>query len=112
MASRPARPAPAALPFLPLPTQTLITNQFGFQAILNPVHAAKFDMPWTSFKLNNGHKIPGIAFGSAGHSDDVTPDVIDTAIEVGFDHIDTAQSRFLLTSLVIPSVADLHSVQE
>lgn len=50
-------------------------------------------MPWHNFKLNNGKEIPGIAFGSAGHSDEVTPDVIDTAIEVGFDHIDTAQSE-------------------
>lgn len=49
-------------------------------------------MPWPTLTLSDGSKIPGVAFGSAGHAEDITPDVIDTAIEVGFSHIDTAQS--------------------
>lgn len=49
-------------------------------------------MPWKTLTLNDGTKIPQIAFGSAGHSLQDTPDVIDTAIDVGFSHIDTAQS--------------------
>jgi hypothetical protein len=51
-------------------------------------------MPWTEFKLNDGHKIPGVGFGSSGHPLEKTADDINLAIECGFDHIDTAQSRF------------------
>jgi hypothetical protein len=50
-------------------------------------------MPWSTITLNDGRKIPQIGFGSAGHSLETTPDVIDTALDVGFDHIDTAQSK-------------------
>jgi diketogulonate reductase-like aldo/keto reductase len=50
-------------------------------------------MPWTEFKLNDGHKIPGVGFGSSGHPLERTADDINLAIECGFDHIDTAQSR-------------------
>jgi len=50
-------------------------------------------MPWTEFKLNDGHKIPGVGFGSSGHPLEKTADDINLAIECGFDHIDTAQSR-------------------
>jgi len=49
-------------------------------------------MPWTEFKLNDGHKIPGVGFGSSGHPLEKTADDINLAIECGFDHIDTAQS--------------------
>lgn len=48
-------------------------------------------MPWTDHKLNNGHSIPGIGFGSSGHPLEKTADDINLAIECGFDHIDTAQ---------------------
>ena len=50
-------------------------------------------MPWTEFKLNDGHKIPGVGFGSSGHPLERTADDINLAIECGFDHIDTAQSK-------------------
>jgi diketogulonate reductase-like aldo/keto reductase len=49
-------------------------------------------MPWTEFKLIDGHKIPGVGFGSSGHPLERTADDINLAIECGFDHIDTAQS--------------------
>jgi hypothetical protein len=49
-------------------------------------------MPWTEFRLNDGHKIPGVGFGSSGHPLEKTADNINLAIECGFDHIDTAQS--------------------
>lgn len=52
-------------------------------------------MPWTEFKLNDGHKIPGVGFGSSGHPLEKMADDINLAIECGFDHIDTAQSRSL-----------------
>jgi hypothetical protein len=52
-------------------------------------------MPWTEFKLNDGNKIPGVGFGSSGHPLEKTADDINLAIECGFDHIDTAQSRSL-----------------
>lgn len=50
-------------------------------------------MPWTDIKLNDGHKIPGVGFGSSGHPIEKTADDINLAIECGFDHIDTAQSK-------------------
>jgi diketogulonate reductase-like aldo/keto reductase len=50
-------------------------------------------MPWTEHKLNDGHSIPGIGFGSSGHPLEKTADDINLAIECGFDHIDTAQSE-------------------
>jgi diketogulonate reductase-like aldo/keto reductase len=49
-------------------------------------------MPWSTVELKDGRKIPQIAFGSAAHSNESTSDIINQAIDVGFDHIDTAQS--------------------
>ncbi|KAI0821089.1 Aldo/keto reductase [Irpex lacteus] len=50
-------------------------------------------MPWTTIKLNDGHSIPSIAFGTwkLGNGQP-TIDKVDQAISAGFDHIDTAQS--------------------
>lgn len=51
-----------------------------------------FKMPWSTVELKDGRKIPQIAFGSAAHSNESTSDIINQAIDVGFDHVDTAQS--------------------
>ncbi|KAI0338423.1 Aldo/keto reductase [Trametopsis cervina] len=50
-------------------------------------------MPWPTIKLNDGHSIPSIAFGTwtLGNGQQ-SIDQVDQAISVGFDHIDTAQS--------------------
>jgi len=50
-------------------------------------------MPWNDIKLNDGHVIPGIGFGTwkMGNGEVVVKQV-DQAISVGFDHVDTAQS--------------------
>jgi len=50
-------------------------------------------MPWTTIKLNDGTTIPNIAFGTwkLGNGQQ-TVDNVDQAIDVGFDHIDTAQA--------------------
>ncbi|KAI0090646.1 Aldo/keto reductase [Irpex rosettiformis] len=50
-------------------------------------------MPWTSIKLNDGHSIPSIAFGTwkLGNGQQ-SIDKVDQAFSTGFDHIDTAQS--------------------
>ncbi|KAJ7489171.1 Aldo/keto reductase [Mycena latifolia] len=49
-------------------------------------------MPWETKKLNDGHEIPGIAFGTwkLGQGEGPTSQV-DQAISVGFSHVDTAQ---------------------
>lgn len=49
-------------------------------------------MPWHSIHLNDGHSIPGIAFGTwnLGNGQGVI-DQVDQALANGFDHIDTAQ---------------------
>jgi len=49
-------------------------------------------MPWDLIKLNDGHQIPSIAFGTwkLGNGQGTT-DTVETALSVGFDHIDTAQ---------------------
>ncbi|KAK0451394.1 Aldo/keto reductase [Desarmillaria tabescens] len=50
-------------------------------------------MPWDPVKLNNGHSMPSIAFGTwkLGNGDGPISQV-DQAISVGFNHFDTAQS--------------------
>ncbi|GHJ83636.1 hypothetical protein NliqN6_0038 [Naganishia liquefaciens] len=48
-------------------------------------------MPFTSVKLNDGRHIPAIGFGTWKIPQDVAGDQTQQAIEVGFDHIDTAQ---------------------
>ncbi|KAI0795050.1 Aldo/keto reductase [Abortiporus biennis] len=50
-------------------------------------------MPWDTIKLNDGTKIPNIAFGTwtLGNGQQST-DKVEQAISVGFNHIDTAQS--------------------
>ncbi|THH26771.1 hypothetical protein EUX98_g7417 [Antrodiella citrinella] len=50
-------------------------------------------MPWDVIKLNDGNVIPKIAFGTwtLGNGQQAT-DNVDQAIDVGFTHIDTAQS--------------------
>ncbi|KAF9067937.1 Aldo/keto reductase [Rhodocollybia butyracea] len=50
-------------------------------------------MPWDPVKLNSGHEMPTIAFGTwkLGNGDGPISQV-DQAINVGFSHIDTAQA--------------------
>ncbi|KAJ9104117.1 hypothetical protein QFC19_004101 [Naganishia cerealis] len=48
-------------------------------------------MPFDNVKLNDGRIIPGIGFGTWKIPRDVAGDQTQQAIEVGFDHIDTAQ---------------------
>ncbi|KAF8066592.1 Aldo/keto reductase [Lyophyllum atratum] len=50
-------------------------------------------MPWDTIKLNDGHCIPSIAFGTwkLGNGQGPT-DQVDQALSVGFSHVDTAQA--------------------
>jgi predicted aldo/keto reductase-like oxidoreductase len=48
-------------------------------------------MTWGTVKLSDGRHIPGVGFGSSHHPGEDIVTIIDTAIEAGFDHIDTAQ---------------------
>ncbi|EJU02254.1 oxidoreductase [Dacryopinax primogenitus] len=48
-------------------------------------------MPFKEIKLNDGRIIPQIGFGTWKIPQDKTQDNVLTAIDVGFDHIDTAQ---------------------
>lgn len=48
-------------------------------------------MPFHDVKLNDGRSIPAIGFGSWKIPRDQATSQTDQAIEVGFDHIDTAQ---------------------
>jgi len=50
-------------------------------------------MPWDLIKLNDGHNIPSIAFGTwkLGNGQGPT-DQVDQALSVGFSHVDTAQA--------------------
>lgn len=50
-------------------------------------------MPFGEITLNDGHRIPAIAFGTWKIPKEVTPFQVGQAIDVGFDHIDTAQGR-------------------
>ncbi|TYJ54507.1 hypothetical protein B9479_004831 [Cryptococcus floricola] len=49
-------------------------------------------MPFTEVTLNDGRKIPAIGFGTWKVPNDVTAGEVDQAIDIGFDHIDTAQA--------------------
>ncbi|KAF8915712.1 NADP-dependent oxidoreductase domain-containing protein [Mucidula mucida] len=50
-------------------------------------------MPWDPIKLNDGTEIPGLAFGTWKIGNGEGPiSQVDTAISVGFSHIDTAQA--------------------
>jgi predicted aldo/keto reductase-like oxidoreductase len=51
-------------------------------------------MPFHEITLNDGRKIPQIGFGSWKIPKDVCTGQVDQAIDVGFDHIDTAQGMF------------------
>lgn len=49
-------------------------------------------MPWDLIKLNDGHAIPSIAYGTWALGNGQNPvDYVDQALSVGFNHIDTAQ---------------------
>jgi len=50
-------------------------------------------MPWDTVKLNDGKKVPSIAFGTwkRGNGQE-SIDLVDLALSTGFDHIDTAQA--------------------
>ncbi|RDB16633.1 NADPH-dependent conjugated polyketone reductase C1 [Hypsizygus marmoreus] len=50
-------------------------------------------MPWDIIKLNDGHTVPSIAFGTwkLGNGQGPT-DQVDQALSVGFAHVDTAQA--------------------
>lgn len=50
-------------------------------------------MPFGEITLNDGHRIPAIAFGSWKIPKEVTAYQVGQAVDVGFDHIDTAQGR-------------------
>jgi hypothetical protein len=75
------------------PHPLLSFQLFTYLVVLSYLYIIPSNMPWTEFKLNDGHKIPGVGFGSSGHPLERTADDINLAIECGFDHIDTAQSR-------------------
>ncbi|KAF7982749.1 hypothetical protein HWV62_26636 [Athelia sp. TMB] len=50
-------------------------------------------MPWETVKLNDGSKVPSIAYGTwkRGNGQE-SIDLVDQAFAAGFDHIDTAQA--------------------
>jgi len=48
-------------------------------------------MPFKEIKLNDGRVVPQIGFGTGAIPQDKTQDNVLTAVDVGFDHIDTAQ---------------------
>ena len=50
-------------------------------------------MPFHSITLNDGRKIPQIGFGTWKIPQEVTAGQVDQAVEVGFDHLDTAQGE-------------------
>ena len=52
-------------------------------------------MPFHEINLNDGRKIPQIGFGSWKIPKDVCTGQVDQAIDIGFDHIDTAQGTFI-----------------
>ncbi|KAI0053925.1 Aldo/keto reductase [Auriscalpium vulgare] len=50
-------------------------------------------MPWDTIKLNDGHSIPSIAFGTWKLGNGQGPiDQVEQALSIGFDHVDTAQA--------------------
>jgi hypothetical protein len=56
-------------------------------------------MPFHEITLNDGRKIPQIGFGSWKIPKDVCSGQVDQAIDVGFDHIDTAQGTLIISCL-------------
>lgn len=70
-------------------------------------------MPFEHLVLNDGSRIPSIAYGSSGIPLDQTPSEIDMAFDVGFEHIDTAQCTLsfilrllLFLLLLLPALLD------
>lgn len=49
-------------------------------------------MPFGTRTLNDGRKIPEIGFGTWKIPQDVCKDQVNQSVEIGFDHIDTAQA--------------------
>jgi len=49
-------------------------------------------MPWENIKLNTGREVPGIGFGTWKIPPPNTASNVDTAFDVGFSHVDTAQA--------------------
>ena len=57
-------------------------------------------MPFKVIKLNDGREIPQIGFGTWKIPKEVCSSQVDQAIDLGFDHIDTAQSEWVgMTSI-------------
>jgi diketogulonate reductase-like aldo/keto reductase len=56
-------------------------------------------MTWDTVKLNDGRHIPGVGFGSSHNQGQDIALIIGTAIESGFDHIDTAQGIYHIPRL-------------
>lgn len=50
-------------------------------------------MPFPSIILNDGRKIPQIGFGTWKIPKEVCVNQVDQAIDIGFDHIDSAQGE-------------------
>jgi diketogulonate reductase-like aldo/keto reductase len=50
-------------------------------------------MPFKTIKLNDGREIPAIGFGTWKIPKEVCAGEVEQAIEVGFDHVDTAQGE-------------------
>ncbi len=54
-------------------------------------------MPFPMILLNDGRKIPQIGFGTWKIPKEVCVGQVDQAIDIGFDHIDSAQGESGLT---------------
>jgi hypothetical protein len=54
-------------------------------------------MPFPDITLNDGRQIPQIGFGTWKIPKEVCVGQVDTAFEVGFDHIDSAQGELSVT---------------
>lgn len=50
-------------------------------------------MPFKNVHLSDGRKIPAIGFGTWKVPKEVCAGEVDQAIDIGFDHLDTAQSK-------------------
>jgi predicted aldo/keto reductase-like oxidoreductase len=64
-------------------------------------------MPFHEIKLNDGRKIPQIGFGTWKIPQEVTAAQVNQAVEVGFDHIDTAQGGSRVSILPPSSLSRL-----
>ena len=56
-------------------------------------------MPWGVIELNDGRKIPEVAFGSAKGR---TVDHLVAALDAGFTHLDTAQREYSRNDICKP----------